>query len=104
MIVVSLERLHSFTGGHKRGAEAKSDLLAWYWVAKAARWKTPHDIKQDYPKASVLKGGVVIFNIRGNEFRLITRIDYRVGVVVVEWVGTHKDYDKVSAERVTWKE
>ena len=46
----------------------------------------------------------MIFNIRGNEFRLITRMNYQVGVVVVEWVGTHGEYDKVSAEKVTWKE
>ena len=98
MIVVSLERLESFIGNHKRGSDAKNDLLAWYWLTKNAAWKSPHEIKQSYPKASILKGGIVIFNIRGNEFRLITRINYRVGVVVVEWVGTHKEYDKVSAE------
>lgn len=104
MIIVSLERLHNFIDGHKRGADAKGDLLAWYWLARDARWSTPHDVKEHYPKASILKGGVVIFNIRGNEFRLITRINYQVGVVVVEWVGTHREYDKVSAEKVTWKE
>lgn len=104
MIVVSLERLHSFIDNHKRGADAKADLLAWHWLVKDAKWHTPHDIKTLYPKASILKGGVVIFSIRGNEFRLITRINYQIGVVVVEWVGTHKEYDKVSAEKVTWKD
>lgn len=104
MIIVSLERLHSFIGSHKRGADAKADLLAWYWLTKDARWHTPHEVKEHYPKASILKGGIVIFNIRGNEFRLITRINYQVGVVVVEWVGTHREYDKVTAEKVTWKE
>ena len=104
MIVISLERLHRFIDRHKRGTEARGDLLAWHRLAKDALWKTPHDVKAQYPKASVLKGGVVIFNIRGNEFRLITRINYQVGVVVVEWVGTHREYDKVSAEDVTWKE
>ncbi|MDB5550795.1 MAG: higB 1 [Rhizobium sp.] len=61
-------------------------------------------MKTHYPKASILKAGVVIFNIRGNEFRLITRINYQVGAVVVEWVGTHREYDKIIAEKVTWKE
>lgn len=104
MIIVSLERLHSFISRHKRGGDAKADLLAWYWLVKNVVWRTPHDVKEHYPRASILKGGVVIFNIRGNEFRLITRINYQVGVLVVEWVGTHREYDKVSAETVTWKE
>lgn len=104
MIVVSLDRLEAFIARHKRGADVKPELLSWYWEAKARTWRTPHDVKAQYPKASILKGGVVIFNIRGNEFRLITRINYQVGVVVVEWIGTHGEYDKVSAEKVTWKE
>lgn len=104
MIVVSLDRLQTFIKRHKRGVDAKPDLLSWYWEVKDTTWTTPHDIKAQYPKASILKGGVVIFNIRGNEFRLITGINYQVGVVVVEWVGTHREYDKVSAEKMTWKE
>lgn len=104
MIIVSLERLHSFANNRKRGVDAKAaDLPAWYWLVNDARCNTPHDVKAHYPKASVLKGGVVIFNIRGNEFRLISRVNCQVGVVVVEWVGTHREYDKVSAEKVTWK-
>lgn len=104
MIVVSLDRLHAFIGTHKRGSEAKSDLLAWYWQARSETWKTPHDVKTRFPKASILKGGVVIFNIRGNEFRLITRINFQATVVMIEWVGTHKEYDRISAESVKWKE
>jgi mRNA interferase HigB len=104
MIVVSLDRLHSFISGHKRGSDAKGDLLAWYWSTKEVAWRTPHDVKARHPKASVLKGGAVIFNIRGNEFRLVTRINFKVGVVVVEWIGTHAEYDRISAEKVAWKE
>jgi len=104
MIVVSLDRLQTFIGLHKRGPEAKPDLLSWYWQTKAETWANPHDVKARFPKASILKGGVVIFNIRGNEFRLVTRINYQVSVVLVEWIGTHKEYDKISAESVRWKE
>jgi mRNA interferase HigB len=104
MIVVSLDRLQAFITAHKRGSEAKADLLSWYWQTKSENWKSPHDLKASFPKASILKGGVVIFNIRGNEFRLITRINYQASVVLIEWVGTHKEYDKVSAESVKWKE
>jgi mRNA interferase HigB len=104
MIIVSLDRLHAFIGRHKRGGDTKAELLSWYWHSKSAAWRSPHDVKASYPKASILKGGVVIFNIRGNEFRLVTRINYQAGVVVVEWIGTHKEYDKISAENVRWKE
>jgi mRNA interferase HigB len=104
MIIVSLDRLHTFIKRHKRGLDAKADLLSWYWEAKEAEWKSPHDLKLRYPKASILRGGVVIFNIRGNEFRLITRTNYQAGLILVEWIGTHKEYDKIVAENVTWKE
>jgi mRNA interferase HigB len=104
MIIVSLDRIHGFIERHKRGLDARADLLSWFWEAKAAGWKSPHDVKSRYPKASILKGGVVIFNIRGNEFRLIKRVNYQAGVVLIEWIGTHKEYDKIIAENVTWKE
>jgi mRNA interferase HigB len=104
MIVVSFDRLHTFIGRHKRGSDAKPDLLSWYWHSKSATWRNPHDVKASYPKASILKGGVVIFNIRGNEFRLITRINFQTAVVLVEWIGTHQEYDRIAAEDVKWKE
>ena len=75
-------------------------LKAWYREVKNAQWNDPSDLKQKYRKASVLKGGRVVFNISGNKFRLIVGVNYSVKVVYVKWVGTHAAYDDIDAEEV----
>ncbi len=59
-----------------------------------SRWRTPQDIKDKYASASMLERNTVIFNVRGNEYRLVTVVAYQTGVVVVEWIGTHTEYTK----------
>lgn len=74
-------------------ADAKADIAAWLAEARTADWKTPHDVQARYPKASILKGGRVVFNIRGNRYRLLVQIDYVRGIILVLRAGTHADYD-----------
>jgi len=57
-------------------------------------------VKASYPKASILKGGRVVFNIKGNDFRLVVRIQYQAGIVAVRFFGTHAEYDRIDAETV----
>lgn len=76
--------------------EAEQSLLSWYHEAKNAEWETPHDIKSKYGGASILKGNIVIFNIKGNNFRLAVKVNYKAKIVYIKWFGTHKDYDKVN--------
>lgn len=80
--------------------EAKAALDSWYHEAKRAEWKTPAQIKELYRSASILKKNRVVFNIAGNKFRLIVRIDYEDRIVFVRFIGTHAEYDKVDAEEV----
>jgi len=105
MKVISIERIESFITTHKRGKEAAGALRAWYREAKAADWKNPGDLKRGYPKARPIgKGnGVTIFNIKGNHFRLVVRINYQAGVIKIEFIGTHKEYDDIDVGSVTWK-
>ena len=77
----------------KHGASKKA-LEAWLAEAEAADWKTSHDIKDRYRSADFLANNRVIFNINGNDFRLVVKVRYQNGIVLVEWVGTHADYDK----------
>jgi len=84
----------------KRFPPAKVALDAWWAEARRAEWKTPTDIKARYPKASILKGGRVVFDICGNTYRLIVQFDYRKGIGVVRFVGTHDAYDKIDAQTV----
>jgi len=80
------------------GARAQYD--AWRAIAERAQWRRPEDIKQAHPKASILKGGRVVFNIKGNDYRLIALVQYSHGVLMIRFFGSHEDYDKMNAETV----
>ncbi len=73
---------------------------AWRAIAEKAQWKQPEDVKKAHPKASILKGGRVVFNIKGNDYRLIAVVQYAHGVLMIRFFGSHEDYDKVDAETV----
>lgn len=105
MIVISIARIESFIAEHKRGQEAAGALRAWHKEAEAATWKNPSELKDQYPKARpVGKGnGVTIFNIKGNHFRLVVKINYQAGVIKIEFIGTHKEYDNIDVGTATWK-
>ena len=84
----------------ERHRDAEGALKAWYHEAKYAEWKTPADIVQRYPTADILVGNRVIFNIKGNRYRLIVKIHYNRGIVYIRFVGTHAEYDKNNAETI----
>lgn len=74
---------------------ARGALDAWQNEIAAADWKSPQDIKNRYRSADFLANNRVIFNIKGNSYRLVVKVRYQNGLVVVEWVGTHAEYDKI---------
>ena len=86
--------------GHRGIKAARAQYDAWRAIAEAARWKTPGDVKKAHPKASVLKGGRVVFNIKGNEYRLVAALAYNTDVVFVKFIGTHAEYGRIDAETV----
>ena len=65
-----------------------------------AQWKTPEDVKKAHPKASILKGSRVVFNIKANDYRLVAIAQYADGVMMIRFFGSHEEYDKVDAETV----
>lgn len=83
-----------------RVPEAKAQLDAWYHEAIVADWKSPADIKEKYASASILKSGRVVFNIAGNNFRLVVGINYVACIVYIKFIGTHAEYDKINAQEV----
>jgi mRNA interferase HigB len=97
MRVIAVSTLRAFWERHP---DAEQPLKAWYEEAKSAAWNQPADIKAQYRSASVLKNRRVVFNIKGNDYRLIVAIAYRLRIVYVKFVGTHKAYDAVDAETV----
>ena len=91
MRIVGREKLDEFTGAH---ADARPWIENWLADAEKAVWSTSYDIKARYPSASFLAKNLVIFNVKGNNYRLETQVSYKILIVTVLWVGTHEEYNK----------
>lgn len=91
MKVLGRDKLVAFS---KKHANANKALQAWFDEAERAVWKTSQDIKNRYRSADFLADNRVIFNIKGNHYRLVVKVRYQNGIAVIEWVGTHSEYDK----------
>lgn len=97
MRIISRKMLCDFWTLHP---DAEQPLQTWFHEAKGAAWSTPQDIKQRYPKASILPGDRVVFDIKGNTYRLVVVVVYRFGTVYLRFVGTHAQYDKIDATTI----
>jgi len=75
-------------------------LDAWFYEAKKARWKNTVDIKRSYATASIVTAARVVFNIKGNAYRLVVAVDFEKGIVWIKWIGTHKDDDRIDVTEV----
>ena len=75
-------------------------LKAWYHEVKHANWKNPNELKDFYRNASIIGDNRVVFNICGNKYRLVVRINYEAQWVFVRFIGTHSEYDKIDATRI----
>jgi mRNA interferase HigB len=75
-------------------------LTAWEKEVEHARWQSPDDIKARYRSADFLPGNRVVFNIKGNHYRLVVKIHYNTGVIYIRFVGTHEEYDQIDAETI----
>jgi mRNA interferase HigB len=103
MIVIGAELIEHYLAdhaGHKGIKAARSQCEAWLDIVGHAQWRNPEDVRASYPKASILKASRVVFNIKGNDYRLVARIQYQAGVLAIRFFGTHAQYDKIDAETV----
>ena len=80
--------------------DSEEPLKAWFKEAEDADWATPAQVKAKYGNASILKNQRVVFNIAGNKYRLVVKINYDYRVVYIRFVGTHKEYDAIDAETI----
>ncbi len=97
MRIIAVKTLKDFWSKHN---DAEQPLRAWYAEAKKAEWKNPADIKKFYRTASIIKNNRVVFNIKGNDYRLVTSINYDFKIIYIRFIGTHKEYDKINAEKI----
>ena len=102
MHLVSLPPLLAFVTKHPN---AKQSILSWCDEVKKANWKQPADIKASYASSSILKNRRVVFNLKGNDYRLIVSVAYKTQFVFVKFIGTHQEYDAIDANTIemTWK-
>jgi mRNA interferase HigB len=103
MIVIGTGAIESYLtdrAGHKGIKAARSQYEAWLDIVTRANWRNPEDIKASYPKASILKSSRVVFNIKGNDYRLVAAVQYRAGVLAIRFFGTHAEYNRIDAETV----
>lgn len=97
MRIISRRWLREFEKLH---SPARPGLQLWYHMARARTWSIPADVKKDYASASIIAGSRVVFNIAGNNYRLVVKFNYGYGVGYIRFVGTHAEYDKIDAATI----
>jgi len=103
MIVIGTDVVENYFlhhTGDKGIKAARSQYQAWLAIVMSAEWQRPDDVKRSYPKASILKASRVVFNIKGNDYRLVARLQYQAGVLAIRFFGTHAEYDRIDAAAV----
>lgn len=95
--ILSKRRIKEFWEKHP---DSKSYLETWYETANKAVWKKPNDIKEFYSTVTILKNSRVVFNIKGNDYRLIAKINYEKQWMFIRFIGTHAEYDKIDADTI----
>lgn len=100
MRIIALSTLKAFLNRSPAHADVREPLMAWYRQVKAADWATPADLKRDIRSASILKDGRVVFNLAGNKYRIVVWINYPYRVVYIRFIGTHRQYDLIDAQKV----
>jgi mRNA interferase HigB len=97
MRIIALKTLRLFWEQHP---DAQQALQAWYRDAKRAAWKTPADIRNVYRNASIVGNNRVVFNIWGNQYRLVVAVNYTSSILYIRFIGTHQDYNKIDVTTI----
>ena len=103
MRIISRRTLREFAASRESRKDysgLKSALDAWFAEVSRADWKTTADVKRLYATASIVSADRIVFNIKGNDYRLIVATDFEKGIVWIKWIGTHRDYDDIDAKGI----
>jgi mRNA interferase HigB len=105
MRIIARRTLREFVEGRKGYKDhiaLRAALDAWFDEVKKARWSSAADIKRSYATASVVSADRIVFNIKGNAYRLVAAVDFEKSIVWIKWIGTHKDYDRIDVKEVQY--
>lgn len=97
MRIIKRKTLKDFWDNHP---DAEQSLKAWFKFARQADWRNPAEVKADYGNASILGDNRVCFNIAGNKYRLVVKINYPYRVVYIRFLGAHAEYDQIDATQI----
>ena len=97
MRVISRKTLREFW---KKHADSEEQLKSWYRETEKARWKSINELKLEYPNASILKDNKIVFNIKGNNYRLIVKMNFEFQISWILFIGTHAEYDKINVSEL----
>lgn len=103
MRIIARRTLREFVAaqtGRKDQPALKAALDAWFDEVRKAHWRNAADIKRLYATASIVTAERIVFNIKGNSYRLVVAVDFEKSIAWIKWVGTHKDYDKIDVTKV----
>jgi len=95
--IIAKRTLREFWEHHP---DAEQHLKTWYDTVRKANWKSSNDVKRTYGNASIIGGNRVIFNIRGNHYRLVVKFNYERGWAFIRFIGTHREYDHINPENI----
>lgn len=104
MRIIARRTLREFVdslAGHKDQSAVKAALEAWFGEVSKAAWTSTADVKRLYATASIVNAERIVFNIKGNDYRLVVSVDFDKSIVWIKWVGTHKAYDKIDVTEVS---
>jgi len=105
MRIIARRTLHEFVdkrAGQKDQPALKAALDSWFSEVSKAQWTSAADIKRMYRTASIVTAERMVFNIKGNDYRLVAAVDFEKGIVWIKWIGTHKDYDRIDVSEVKY--
>jgi mRNA interferase HigB len=103
MRIISRRTLRSFVEGlegRKDHAAVKGALEAWFDEVRKAKWKSSADGRRGYATANIVSADCIVFNIKGNDYRLVVAVDFDRSIVWIKWIGTHREYDRIDVRKV----
>ncbi len=106
MRIIARRTLIQFVDTKLRHAEhkaLKSAIETWFAEARHSQWKNMAEVKSHYRNASVVSADRVVFNIKGNDYRLVVAIDFEKSILFIKWLGTHRDYDKINVKEISYR-
>lgn len=103
MRIIARRTLRQFIAsraGQKDERAVKAALDAWFEEVRSARWVNTAEVKRRYATASIVSADRIVFNIKGNDYRLVVAMDFERAIVWIKWIGTHRDYDRIDVREV----